>query len=62
MFESVCPICGGSLTEIDCYDTTFNLDEAIRYCVGECPNCEKEFQYREIFRFHHVEVNDTPED
>lgn len=59
--EPACPICKGPLTEIDCYDNSFTLDEAVRYCVGECPDCEKEFQYKEIFYFHHVEVNQTPE-
>lgn len=61
IYEPVCPICGCSLNEIDCFDTSFDFDEVVRYCVGECPACEKEFQYKELFRFHHVEVNETPE-
>ena len=61
MFEPVCPICGDTLTENECYDFTADESEAIRFCVGECPSCGKEFQYRDIFRFHHCEVDNTPE-
>jgi hypothetical protein len=61
MFKPTCPICNDTLTEIECYDITFEIDEAIRFCVGECSSCNKEFQYRDIFRYHHCEVDDTPE-
>jgi hypothetical protein len=57
-----CPVCDVPLNEIDCYDDVFDFHEITRLCVGECPCCEKEYQYKEVFYFHHVEVNETPED
>lgn len=60
--EPDCPICGNPLTEIDCFDNSFVSEWGVRECLGECPACDKLFRYEECFLFHHVEVNNTPED
>lgn len=62
MEVALCPVCNTPLNEIDCFDETGDNTTLLRFCVGECPCCEKEYQYKEVFYFHHVEVNETPEE
>ena len=61
--EPVCPKCGYHiLQEIDCTDIENNISEIICHCIGWCPHCDAVFKYKNIFKHHHVEVNQTPED
>ena len=51
MDELKCPHCGTELEEDDCYDRSDNGDYIANYCCGHCPNCNKEYQWKEIFDF-----------
>ena len=47
----LCPHCGAELEQDDVYDRTDNND----YCVGHCPECDKEYQWIEIYTFSNYE-------
>lgn len=49
--EFNCPHCGTTLEEDDCYDTSFDGSTAVRYIVGHCPKCEREYQWKELFEY-----------
>ena len=51
-----CPHCNNELTEDDTYDTTFDrLDDGrfavVHNIVGHCDECDKEFQWKEVYAF-----------
>ena len=46
-----CPHCGEELVDDDCFDTADHGDTYVKYLAGHCPQCDKEFQWKEIFDF-----------
>lgn len=55
MINAICPICGSELIEDESYDMSVDLSECREYVVGHCENCGKEYQWKNIFVFSHVE-------
>ena len=55
MINAICPICGSELIEDESYDMSVDLSECREYVVGHCENCGKEYQWKNIFAFSHVE-------
>jgi endogenous inhibitor of DNA gyrase (YacG/DUF329 family) len=49
--KAKCPMCGIDLEEDDCYDTAFYDDSAVRYVVGNCPNCGTAYQWTEHYNY-----------
>lgn len=47
--EPICPTCGDTLNEDDCYDHNYGGSYMERVCVGTCPSCGNTYQYREVF-------------
>lgn len=55
MINAICPNCGHALTEDDSYDISIDISECREYVIGHCENCEKEYQWQNIFVFSCVE-------
>ena len=51
MDELKCPHCGATLEEDDCYDQSIYSDHAVKYMYGHCPDCGKEYQWKELYEF-----------
>lgn len=54
--EPKCPICNSLLEEIDAYDTEMNGSSIVVHVVGECPLCEREYQWTEVYNYSHYEI------
>ena len=52
---AICPNCSEELMEDECYDTDFGSDYIRNFISGHCPECEKEFQWIEIYEFIEAE-------
>lgn len=52
---AICPHCGEELIQDECYDTTFEGEYIANYITGHCPNCEKEFQWVEVYNYAGVD-------
>ena len=46
-----CPHCNVYLEEVDNYDTEIGAGDVTLFIVGECPLCEKRFQWTETYRY-----------
>lgn len=55
MINAICPICGNELIGDESYDISIDLSECREYVAGHCENCEKDYQWINIFTFSHVE-------
>lgn len=55
MKVAICPNCGAELEPEECYDTCFETDFIVNFIVGECPCCEKRFQWAEVYEYTGVE-------
>ena len=53
--EPICPNCGDTLEEDDCYDTSLCGDCYARYLVGTCPTCKKEYRWTEFYEITGVD-------
>ena len=53
--EPKCSICNLLLEEIDAYDTEMDGNSIIVHIVGECPLCEREYQWTEVYKYSHYE-------
>lgn len=49
--ELKCIHCGAEIDETDCVDLSYEGDYIIAEKVGECPNCEAEYNWCEEYRF-----------
>jgi hypothetical protein len=50
--EMKCPHCCVVLVEDDCFDMDLISDSVIRReVVGHCPECNREYQWTEIFEY-----------
>ena len=47
--EPFCPVCETILTEDDCFDHEYDGYSLERLCVGHCPKCGENYQWREVF-------------
>lgn len=54
MNEPTCPICGDSIEYIDTFDTYIDTNDFEALCVGECPTCGREYQWKDVYKFSHV--------
>jgi hypothetical protein len=52
---AICPNCGEELTQDECYDTHFEQEYIANFIAGHCPNCEKEFQWVEVYNYAGVD-------
>ena len=59
VYEIKCPECGGSIMELDHYDTEYEGDRDIHKCVGECLACGLGIQYDIVYVKSSVEVKST---
>ena len=41
-----CPVCGGDLEEEDVIETWVEDEIYVELCVGSCPDCGREFQWK----------------
>ena len=63
-----CPICGGLLEEHDCVDVEVETNRVRMFKVGECPDCNKYYQWYEEFTYEgyttpeNIEGDDEPAD
>lgn len=56
MGESVrCPNCNTYLEVIDCYDSDLDGFVSTYYYIGQCPNCKKQFSWKEIYIWQGIE-------
>lgn len=46
-----CPHCNTLLEEVDNYDIEIEAEGITLYIIGECPLCEKRFQWAETYRY-----------
>lgn len=49
--EPACPACDVVLDEDDCFDHIYGGSYMERLCVGHCPRCEENYQWREVSFF-----------
>ena len=49
--ELKCIHCGAEIDVTDCIDLSYEGDYIIAEKVGECPNCEAEYNWCEEYRF-----------
>lgn len=49
-----CPYCGWLLTEDESYDLDIDTRMVQEYVAGHCDNCDKEFQWKNIYQFQFV--------
>ena len=49
-----CPKCGGEIESIDSYDSTIDATKVITFNVGQCVECETDFQWREYYTLTHI--------
>lgn len=59
VYEIKCPECGGSVMQLDHYDTDYGKDKVIHECIGECSVCGLGIQYDIIYIKSSVEVKNT---
>ena len=55
MKTATCSNCGAELEQDECYDTNFEGSFIANYIAGHCPNCNKEFQWVEVYDYKGVE-------
>ena len=55
MVEVICPNCGHELIEDESSDIFFDISECEEYIVGHCENCEKKYQWINIYKLSRVE-------
>ena len=48
-YELKCPKCGGVIEHDDTYDCSIGEDYLVNYCIGYCPNCDREYQWQEEY-------------
>jgi endogenous inhibitor of DNA gyrase (YacG/DUF329 family) len=54
MNEPICPACGDTLESFKTIDSYRDEDSAKYLCLGYCPTCGKEYQWREVYFFSHI--------
>lgn len=52
---AICPYCDVVLEVDDTYDNDYDSGKYIDLVVGHCPNCNKNFKWREIYLFDRAE-------
>lgn len=55
MIEAICPNCGYELIEDESCNTFIDFSECQEFVVGHCENCEKKYQWINIYRLSRVE-------
>lgn len=45
----ICPVCGGEVKEVDCYDHGIYLDETVEHYTGICQKCGETVDYDFIY-------------
>lgn len=55
MIEAICPNCGHELIEDGSSDFFIDISEYQEYIVGHCENCEKKYQWINIYKLSRVE-------
>ena len=55
MVEAICPNCGHELIEDESSDIFICISEYQEYIVGHCENCEKKYQWINIYKLSRVE-------
>lgn len=55
MINAICPVCGRELIEDESYDLSIDISECCEFVAGHCENCNKNYQWVNIFNFSHVE-------
>lgn len=55
MINAICPNCGHELIGDESYDISIDLSECCEFVAGHCENCNKNYQWVNIFNFSHVE-------
>lgn len=53
--EARCPYCNSLLNEDDVFDFETSVSQAIEYVVGHCDNCDRSFQWRNVYEFKGIE-------
>ena len=48
-YELKCPHCNSDIEHDDTYDMSTGEDYVIAFCVGHCPNCDREYQWQEEY-------------
>lgn len=54
-WNAKCPYCNVELEEDDCFDVVDSGDICVKYLAGHCPQCDKDFQWKEIYEFSGVD-------
>lgn len=54
MYEPVCPLCKIDIERIDTIDSYEDISAVEYLCIGQCPSCGKEYQWREVYEFSHI--------
>lgn len=52
---AMCPHCDHDLFIDDSTDIEYDSGKNISYWVGHCPECGKNFRWKEIYLFDHIE-------
>lgn len=56
MLIAKCPYCKTELEADESYDLSVeDIDVVINRVAGHCPNCNKEYQWEEIYKYHSCE-------
>lgn len=53
--SALCPHCDYDLFIDDCIDNEYDSGKNISYWVGHCPECGKNFRWKEIYLFDRIE-------
>lgn len=53
MLFAKCPYCKEELEINESYDLSIEGDYVSSRVAGHCPNCDKEYQWEEIYKYSH---------
>lgn len=56
MTEPICPHCGNTIDICDNVDENFNSSSCEILVSGVCFSCGREYQWREVYNFSHIEA------
>lgn len=54
MNEPICPHCGSDIEHVETVYSYTDEGSTEYLCVGSCPTCGREYQWREVYTFSHV--------